>query len=101
MKTKQELIDEVMDNFYFGRVAEVLERLNWNWYNVGVPFEADIRIQARKMMNQVPEKGQFNEEWNVSSGGLKVIGGYNPMGDLDLMSLEFVVAEWVAGSNFE
>ena len=102
MKAKQELIDEVMDNFDFNRVAKVMEALNWTWHvTLGVPFEPDIRAQARKMMIQVPEKHQPNMELNVSTGGLKVIGGYNPMGDLDLISLEFVVAEWVVGSNFE
>ena len=39
LKSKQEMIDDIMDNFDFGRVAKCMEALNWKWISVpeGIP----------------------------------------------------------------
>ena len=94
VKSKQELIDNIMDNFDFSRVARCMEVLEWKWCDVpeGVPEESDIRKLARKLMKQVPETFR-KEEYYSGTGGLYVRAWYENM-ELVLMELTFVVAGW-------
>lgn len=50
----QSQIDSVMDNFDFGKVADVMRLLNWQWSSCAcVPAESDLRIAARKLLKDV------------------------------------------------
>lgn len=49
----QARIDEIMDWFDFGKVAKVMEALDWSWYISGemeVPAEPDLREAARDLL---------------------------------------------------
>lgn len=87
------MIDNIMDNFDFGRVAKCMEVLEWRWCDVeGIPQEPDIRKLARKLLKQVPETFR-KEEYYTGTGGLYVRAWYENM-ELVLMELTFVVADW-------
>ena len=94
MKSKSDMIDDIMDNFDFGRVAKCMESLDWKWMSVpeGVPQEYDIRKSARKLMKSVPDV-LIKDNYHTGSGGLYVEAWYEST-ELVLMELTFVVAEW-------
>lgn len=95
MKNKSEMIDNIMDNFDFSRVAKTMLALNWKWcisVDNEVPQEYDIRKAARKLMKHVPETFH-KEEYYTGTGGLYVRAWYENT-ELVLMELTFVVAEW-------
>ena len=95
MKSKSELIDNIMDNFDFSRVAKTLLCLNWKWcmsVDNEVPHEYDIRKAARKLMNNIPDTC-IKDRYCTGTGGLQVNAWYENT-ELVLMELTFVVAEW-------
>jgi hypothetical protein len=94
MMTKQEYIDDIMDNFNFGKVAKVMEALDWKWMNTGsflVPHESDLRVASRKRLGKVYDYavGQ-GRKYEESTGGFTY--SFNPKDDF--MSLKFCVEYW-------
>ena len=79
----QEMIDDIMDNFDFEKVHDVMEHLGWSWVvsgsNLEVPDIGTIRRVARKCLrdatfnlsNSIGAKGVQNCE--VGSGGLVTV----------------------------
>lgn len=89
----QSRIDEVMDNFDFDRVHEVMTAIDWQWQDKGVPEKSELRATARKLMNDVIKMvGEGGEvEYLYGSGGFEATAystGY--------LNLRFVVADWDA-----
>lgn len=102
MKSKNEMIDNIMDNFDFGRVAKTMEALNWKWVMSvpdEVPQEHDIRKAARKLLKSVPDTF-IKDSYCTGTGGLYVQAWYENT-DLVLMELTFVVADWRVDVNDE
>ena len=94
MKTKQAMIEDMMDCFDFRRVHQCMEALEWGWHtlNYRVPEEWEIRKSARKLMLSAPET--FNhEEYGTGTGGLHIRAFYENR-NLVSMDLLFVVSEW-------
>jgi hypothetical protein len=61
----QEQIDEIMDSFDFEKVHKIMEALNWEWHEQGIPDIYSLRTSARKHLKQATEiKG------TSGSGGL-------------------------------
>lgn len=82
-------IDEIMDNFDFGKVARAMEALEWKWSTedgMMVPDEPQLRATARRLLNEVA-KG--NEGAYTGTGGFMA----RNLGDGNLQ-LTFEVAEW-------
>lgn len=97
MKSKQDMIDNIMDNFDFSRVAKCMEVLEWKWHDVeGIPTEPDIRKSARKLLNTIRET-YTGDHYSVTIGGFVIKAWYED-GKLDAMELSFVVAGWDAGT---
>jgi len=94
MKSKSEMIDNIMDNFDFSRVAKTMLGLNWKWFSVpeGVPLEADIRVTARRLLKGIPDVF-MKDNYCTGTGGLQVNAWYENT-ELVLMELTFVVAGW-------
>lgn len=98
MKTKQKLIDEVMDYFDFSKVLETVRALNWIWVDAedGIPQEHELRLEARRLMNEVygyTEK--YGVKCRMGTGGFYAT--YDP--ECPYMGLEFCVAIWEAGGE--
>ena len=94
MKSKSEMIDDIMDNFDFSRVAKCMKALNWKWMSVpeGIPDEHDIRKAARKLLQGVPNTFSKDERY-TGTGGLFVRAWYENT-ELVLIEMTFVVSEW-------
>lgn len=99
MKSKNEMIDDIMDNFDFNKVAKCMKALNWKWIAVpeGIPEESDIRKAARKLLQGVPETFLKDERYS-GTGGLYVRSWYEST-ELVLIEMTFVVAEWRVDVN--
>lgn len=83
----QDQINEIMDCFNFGKVARVMEQLNWTWASVErVPEEWEIRVEARRLIEGVLKESGVNTF--LASGGLmaRMQDGF--------LSLSFVLEEW-------
>ena len=97
--TKQELIDEVMDNFDFNKVAKAMKALGWVWATTqfDVPTESDIRKQARDILNNVYDSSiRTGEDCTRGTGGFEA----TYMLDYKMLSLKFIVSSWEAGGDF-
>jgi hypothetical protein len=94
--SKQELIDDIMDNFDFHKVAAVMDFLDWKWGLVDgfrVPIEPEIRGKVRGQLNKVYDYGQGQgRKYTMGTGGFSY--SYDPQHN-DL-SLVFEIASWDA-----
>lgn len=94
MKNIQDDIDNIMDNFDFRKVHEVMTMLNWKWgLSPEVPTESEIRANARRKMKRAVEETQRLKlnEYSCESGGLRV----DVTVDNDIfISLSFVLTSW-------
>lgn len=94
--TKQELIDGVMDNFDFGKVAKTMKALGWVWATTDfhVPEESDIRKHSRELLNRVYDGAiRTEDDYTVARGGFEATYAL----DHKMLSLKFIVSSWEAG----
>jgi len=92
IKTTQDRIDEIMDNFNFNKVEQTMKALNWQWSSIdGVPEEHELRKLARRLLKDISTKNvsQSDFRYTLATGGFKAIKYYD--GGLEL---EFVVTSW-------
>ena len=109
-KTKEELINEVLDNFDFEKVHKVMTFLDWKWYNYSentreVPSIARMIRTVQQYLSQAYD-GLAKNEWNenqymIGSGGFEVWAKRWPAG-LDrpdvLLTLTFNLASFEAAT---
>jgi hypothetical protein len=69
----QEQMDEIMDSFEFDKVLSVMQHLNWEWKDAGVPDEYEIRKSARRTI-----KSAIEYNGTSSTGGFTAIVDDNP-----------------------
>jgi hypothetical protein len=80
--TKQ--IDSIMENFNFENVHKVMEFLNWEWQDMGIPSISQLKLEAeRLLLLAVSKKHKI-----IGTGGFEVLRRKN--GNI---SLYFVVEE--------
>jgi hypothetical protein len=88
----------ILNNFDFLKVHLVMKSLNWVWYPKGVPTVDDITFSARERIESVIKAclldAKPEEEYFVSSGGLKATAIKNDYGQITFLQLEFVVTSW-------
>jgi len=51
----QEQIDEIMDSFNFEKAQKIMEAINWEWYEEGIPDIYSLRTLARKHLKEAAE----------------------------------------------
>ena len=94
----QIMIANILNEFNFIRVHEVMVCLNWEWRNNGIPTIDKLRNDARKRMDDAIKyciyEGTANIPYHSSSGGLKATVEKNIYGQIDFIELEFVVSSW-------
>lgn len=81
--TYQEMENEIMDNFDFGRVHKVMTSLQWEWRDEGVPEVYQLRATARNMLKDA-----------YSIKGFSATGGFWASYKYGSLSLQFVVSDW-------
>ena len=97
-KTQEEKVEEILETFNFGQVADVMEFLKWEWYSTqGVPNINEITEFAEELINECISnlKENTNEENKIiSSGGFRASAYRNPdRPDVFDLSLEFILTD--------
>ena len=90
MRTREdEIIEDILDEFDFGKVQRVMEHLNWTWHDSdGVPTLVQLRKQARFLMKECIG----HEEYTTATGGFWV--QKRTFEGLPYYRLIFAVTEW-------
>ncbi len=109
-KTKQELINEVLDNFDFEKVHKVMTFLDWKWISLSdatneVPSIAKLVRTAQQYLEMAYDglaKASYEDnQYMVGSGGFEAQAKRYPAG-LDkpdvLLTLSFNLAQWEAAT---
>lgn len=93
MPAPQRLVDEIMDWFDFGKVEEVMQALDWEWFGAeeGVPNQAELRIASRNLLNSAWDDSVVRGVSTTHGSG-----GFYAKADAyqDYLELNFVVASW-------
>lgn len=94
----QKMMFDIINNFDFQKVHDVMKYLDWTWYSKGIPTVDDIRFSARERIESVIKNclldANPNEEYFVSSGGLKATAIKDDYGQITFLQLEFVIVSW-------
>ena len=94
----QTMMFDIINNFDFQRVHDVMKHLNWTWYPKGIPTVDNIIFGAREKIESVIKvcllEAKPDEEYFVSSGGLKATAIKNKYGQITFLQLEFVLTSW-------
>jgi hypothetical protein len=91
--SKDEKIEEILNNFDFDRVFKTMTFLDWTWLYKGVPSIYQLVVSSKKKLEDSYDYSlEHKEDWGIHSGGLKV-RSYYENGKVDL-SLEFVLTDW-------
>ena len=88
-KEKQKLVDNIIENFDWGKVKLVMETLNWKWQNdmvFEVPLIGEIMSSAQKLLYKILEN---NKQIQISTGGfVATFDGH------DYLKLHFEIDSW-------
>ena len=85
---QQKAIDDIMDNFDFHKVHLVMDFMNWQWKNAGVPDVSELKKLARRLL-----RDSINEKTMVSTGGF--VATYEEHDEVGIaLDLKFVLEEW-------
>ena len=95
----RDLIDDVMDNFDFEKVAEAMKALDWKWATdegtFEVPDTITLRRKARKMLKEVITDSIEKYDGGgltIGTGGFQVYYNENEK----YLELKFVLTDWNA-----
>jgi len=94
----QKMIANILNEFDFERVHKAMVVLGWKWMGTGIPSIEEIKLSARKKIDCAIEgclkDGSQNEEYWVTSGGLRATVLKNENEKINFIKLEFVLANW-------
>ena len=87
-------VNEVMDLFDYERVHKVMEFLDWKWIDKGIPEIYDLRVESRRLLEEVANKviEEGEEYYFVATGGFKAEAWKNDEGKLGLR-LNFILKD--------
>jgi len=84
MKSNEEKIEEILENFNFEKVHKVMTFLNWTWSGEKVPTSYHLRDEARRLLNEIIKRPEPYIE----------TGGFRAEKDGKTLRLIFVLSEW-------
>jgi hypothetical protein len=98
---EQKLIDEVLQEFNFGKCKLTMEYLNWTWARTNsVPSIADLkesalnRIYSAIDVIRTRKNISYQHPATCSSGGLEATVYVNKYGHITYVGLKFVLTQW-------
>jgi hypothetical protein len=101
LKTEEELIDEVLEQFNFTKCKSVMDHLRWGWgFDNQVPTIQEMKESARNRINTAIEgiksdkTHSHRDSYICLSGGLKASVWKNRYGRICDVQLEFVLTDW-------
>lgn len=94
--TKEEKINEIVNNFRFQRVRKVMEFLDWKYSgDKDYPSIEQLIKEAKEKLNRAYESLESNNGYpyfSTSSGGFKAIAF--KVGDDIELELDFIIESW-------
>lgn len=100
----QNAIDEVMDNFNFEKVRQVMQFLDWGWGmepDKAVPDVPTLKKTARSLLKDATHRiNNGAEQSRQATGGFEVFAYRDPKDDANVpvyLELKFVVEDWYSG----
>ena len=96
-----QMIDEILDEFNFAKVQNIMDYLGWKWVGEYVTIEM-LREEAERLLRGAAEArlGKYkNEHWETpilhSTGGLQAMAFCNEdKTKITGLDLKFVLTEW-------
>jgi hypothetical protein len=86
-------VKEILENFDFIKVNEVMKFLNWTWFGGEVPNIAKLIMRASELLEDVYNACEQNkDEYTISTGGFEAEAFYED-GIINLR-LKFVLTDW-------
>jgi len=93
----QEQMDQIMDSFEFGKVASIMQHLDWKWASTnGIPDECELRKEARRLMKDAVECGGW-----AGTGGFTAIFTDNKSERWIRLNLYFGISDMNDGAEYE
>jgi hypothetical protein len=102
--TVEDMIDEIMEEFNFGKVESVMFHLNWRWASEykRTPNIDELRERAQELLESAAQSRLYNfieqhHELGVihQTGGFKATAWCNEARtEITGLKLEFIVADW-------
>ena len=95
------MIDDIMDEFNFAKVQNVMDHLNWKWVGEYVTMEM-LRNEAERLLHGAAEMrlGKYKDE-HWEQGIIHGTGGFQAMAfcnedktKIVALNLKFVLTEW-------
>jgi hypothetical protein len=92
--TEEQIIEDILDEFDFGKVKQTMEALQWVWHDAehGIPTIGQMRKRARFLMKEC----MGHQEFVTSTGGFYAFK--RTYDEQPFYRLLFVVSEW---DNYE
>jgi len=101
----QRMMFDIINNFDYDKVCIVMKHLEWEWFGKGIPTVDDIRFAARERLETVIKNclldAKPEQEYFVSSGGLKATAIKDDYGQITFLQLEFVLTSWELDDPYE
>jgi hypothetical protein len=101
----QKMMFDIINNFDFDKVHNVMKYLEWEWFGKGIPTVDDIRFAARERIESIIKvclsEANPNEEYFSSSGGLKATAIKDDYGQITFLQLEFILTGWDLNDPYE
>ena len=95
-KSREQLIDEIVENFNWGKVYKTMEALSWTWADDGyeIPSIGKLITTATRLLRDAYD-GAVKEQYTYLSG----TGGFEAVcymdgDDMYRLELRFVVTSW-------
>ena len=95
------MIDEIMEEFDFGKVQDAMDYLNWRWAGEYVTVEM-LKETAKRLLRDADKLrlSDYKDE-HYSEGIIAATGGFQAMAfcdesksKVDMLDLKFVLTEW-------
>jgi len=102
--TVEDMIDEIMGEFNFGKVQDAMFHLNWKWAGTmkGVPTIDELREGAQELLESAAKSrlGNYIDEYHelgivCQTGGFKATAWCNEAKtEITGLRLEFIITDW-------
>lgn len=94
---KEELIENILENFDFEKVKKVMDFLGWTYYDSEeTPSTYRLIKSAKRLLEDTYERALNNKTlYSTSCGGFKVMAHYcEEKEEIFSLSLEFILESW-------
>ena len=95
-KFYRQKLQELIDEFDFWKIENVMEVLNWTWFNIGYPKKDDMIKVVENLYNSIENRILKGEYCFCATGGFKLT--FNPDEDNELSLVFEAVTNSVYGN---